>query len=125
MAFPESLGTDFDCADDITEDWAYQPDPKVAFIQAMYRRLVMARLFYSEDYGLGFFRFSLESDLTLAQVKDAITLELLKDERVLDVNVTALNTVIRVKVTPHDAPDQPLTLSIDRVKGVLIEGSQS
>lgn len=117
-----ALGTDFYCADDVTEDLAIENDPRAAYLQAMYRRLAVAGLFYSDNYGLGVHRFILETGLTDLELRDAIRTELLKDERTRDVRVTLSERAIAVVCVPHDAEAFPLTLTIDRVSGALITG---
>lgn len=115
------LGTDFYCDDDITEDWQITDD-RTAFLQACYRRLVMRGLFYARDYGLGFFRYLLEGGVTQAEIDSAIARELLKDERTKSVTTAVTEQTVTVYVTPKGAT-QPLTLTIDRVKGALIDAS--
>lgn len=118
------LGTDFYCADDITDDLAVELDGRRAYAQAMYRRLTMASLFYSEDgYGVGVLQWLLGTKLTPQQIEGAIKLSLMKDERTQDVRVTVLNETIRVQCYAHDQPDFPLTLTVDKFAGVVINGS--
>jgi hypothetical protein len=117
-----ALGTDFYCADDVTEDLAIESDPRAAYLQAMYRRLTVSGLFYSDNYGLGVHRFILETGLTDLELRDAIRAELLKDERTRDVKVTLSENAITIVCIPHNAASFPLTLTIDRVSGALITG---
>jgi hypothetical protein len=123
VTFPDSLGTDFDGSDEggITYDFAYQDDPRKSFIQAMFRLLSMAGIWYSKTYGLGMFQLLLESDLTQQEIHTKVTVALMKDERVQQVEVKVLSGTLKIKITPHNSPTQPLTLSIDRVKGELLE----
>jgi hypothetical protein len=105
-----NLGEDFECADDITADWALAKTPEDAFIQACYRRLTLSNLWYSEDdYGRAVESF-LADVLTEAQMSQEIERELLKDERTLSVAVTWANSEARIAVTPHDGDTFTLTL---------------
>jgi hypothetical protein len=115
----DALGTDFACADDITADWALAASPRHAFLQALYRRLVLSGLFYADDYGLGIEGYLLDhaSD---ADIRAAITTELLHDERVRDVRISGSLAALTIAVTPHDDPEFPLTLTIDRVTAALL-----
>lgn len=114
------LGTDFDCADDITVDLRVARDDRLATIQALYRRLTQSSLWYDKAYGLGVFRYTLEGGLTTAVISAEIQRQLLLDERVQWVGTTVLNTRIDISVRLHSDPSFPLTLSIDRVTGKLL-----
>lgn len=116
------LGTDFDCADDITVDLRLARDERLATIQALYRRLTVSSLWYDRSYGLGVFRYTLEGGLTSAQISAEIQRQLLLDERVQWVGTQVLNTRIDISVRLHSDPSFPLTLSIDRVTGKLLPG---
>lgn len=118
-----ALGTDFYCAEDITEDWAIEPDPRAAYLQSQYRRLAVSSLWYSLAYGLGVDNFVLETGLTEAEMRDAIRAELIQDERTRDVVVKLTANRIDITCIPHGKDSYPGTLSIDRVSGAMIEGT--
>lgn len=118
------LGTDFYCYDDVTPDLRAETDGRRTYLQAMYRRLAMPFLFYSEGgYGVGIIQWVLDQSLTAQEIGDAITINFMQDERTQRVDVEVLNATIRIKCTTHADPSFPLTLTIDRVKGALINES--
>jgi hypothetical protein len=113
----DALGSDFSCDDDITADWRVAL-PRLAFIQALYRRLYLARLFYVEGYGLAIEGYLLDI-VTQARITTDIQIELQKDERVRDVKVQWLNNECAIIVQDHALNEYPLTLPIDRVASTL------
>lgn len=118
------LGTDFCCYEDVTPDLRQERDGRAAYLQAMFRRLTMPGLFYSESgYGVGVVRWVLDHSLTAQEIIDAIASNFLQDDRTQSVDVEVLNATIRIKCTTHADPSSPLTLTIDRVKGALINES--
>lgn len=121
-----ALGTDFYCEDDISDDLAYESDPVLAYVQACFRRVVMLNLFYADPYGVGIFRFILDTGQTAIgdeEIRSAIVTALMLDERTENVLVTFVGPKIRIQVTPSSAPAFKFTLEIDKVSGV-IEGTQ-
>lgn len=118
------LGIDFYCAEDVSRDLRVERDGRAVYAQAMYRRLLLSSLFYSEGgYGVGVARWLLSTQLTDQQVQDAIRTDLMRDERTQSVSVNVSAATIEVRCTPHASQDFPLTLTIDRVKGALINGT--
>lgn len=113
-----NLGIDFDCSEDITEDWSIAPSEQVAYLQACYRRLVLTGLFYDAEYGLGVEGFLLDI-ASQAEIANAIQTELLKDERTKLVTVTWNNTVATIIITAHTGVTFSLTLAIDAVAQAL------
>ena len=117
-----NLGTDFDCYEDITDDWALADSAELAFMQAVFRILDQRKqtLFYDGDYGLGVHGFLLESALTLEHIAAEITAALLKDERVKTIAITGAIDDLTVAITPHgSSTPMSLTLAIDAVAGTL------
>ena len=117
--FPDSLGTDFYCETDISDDFAYENDPVMAYTQACFRRVQMLNLFYATPYGAGLFRFVLETGATSDQMRGAITDALMLDERTENVEVTFEAERIRIHVTPRLAPSFRLTIDIAHAAGVI------
>jgi len=106
-----NLGTDFECADDITADWKLADSPEDAYIQACYRRLTLSSLHYSkQDYGLAVEEYLCDT-VTQAQMSQEIQRELLKDERTKSVAVTWANEEAIIAVTSKD--DATFTLTLD------------
>lgn len=133
--FPDSLGTDFYCEQDISDDWAYENDPVSAYVQACARRIEMLRLFYSQppktpaddssegEYGAGLFQFILDTGSTNDDIRGAIVDSLMRDERTQNVEVSFEAQRIRIHITPRNAADFRFTLAIDKVAGVIAEES--
>lgn len=115
------LGTDFHAVDDITRDWAQARDDRLAFAQALYRRLRTPRglLFYAPLYGRDLLHYLLEN-ITISQMSGEIQQELLKDERVQSASIEVRAEDILISVQSHRAPSHPLTLSIDKVTAELL-----
>lgn len=117
----EALGTDFYCEDDVSDDLAYESDPLRAYVQACFRRLAVQTLFYADPYGVGIFRFVLESGATSEEIRGAIIDALMLDERTENVEVTFPDGRIRIHVTPRTKVAFRFTLEIDRVAGEIVE----
>jgi hypothetical protein len=112
------LGTDFDCAEDITEDWALAASPQLVYLQAMYRRLVLTKLFYAPGYGLGIEGYLLDI-ATRAQITGEIQTELLKDERTRDVRVIWNDDGASISVRDHGGAEYSLSATVDAIPGRL------
>lgn len=108
------LGTDFECTDDITTDWAVAATPEIAYQHAIYRRLSVSRLFYStQEYGQNVDEYLLETALTETAMRQEIEAECLKDERTRSVAVTFADNIASIRVTPHIGRAFNLTLDLN------------
>lgn len=98
-----TYGADFDCVDDITLDWR-MTDPRTAWAQAQYRRLVegVESLFYAERYGIGIHKYVLETDLRAPQVALEIRAGMMRDERNRSVSVESSPAGIAITIVPDD-----------------------
>lgn len=117
----EELGTDFFCQEDITDDLAYEDDPQAAYVQACFRRLDMRSLFYANPYGVGLFRYILESGATSDDIRGEIIAALMLDDRTQNVLVTFEAQRIRIQVTPRVGVLSRFVLEIDKVAQSILE----